>query len=69
MGFGVDTWASFGGNLDGKVHDPTLDAMQLLASEEYGLRCLLQVANGAEGTPVAISQIAAAEGLTITFGG
>ena len=38
--------------------------MQLLASEEYGLRCLLQVARGAEGAPVAISQIAGAEGLS-----
>jgi len=37
--------------------------MQLLASEEYGLRCLLQVARG-DGPPVSISQIAAAEGLS-----
>ncbi len=40
--------------------------MQLLASEEYGLRCLLQVsrAETEAGTPVAISQIAEAEGLS-----
>jgi len=38
--------------------------MQLLASEEYGLRCLLQVSRGASGTPVSISQIADAEGLS-----
>lgn len=37
--------------------------MQLLASEEYGLRCLLQVARS-PGAPVSISQIAAAEGLS-----
>lgn len=38
--------------------------MQLLASEEYGLRCLLQVAGASDGAPVSISQIAAAEGLS-----
>ena len=38
--------------------------MQLLASEEYGLRCLLRVAQGDAGTPVSISQIAQAEGLS-----
>jgi Rrf2 family protein len=38
--------------------------MQLLASEEYGLRCLLQVAQaGAEG-PVSIPTVARAEGLS-----
>jgi len=38
--------------------------MQLLASEEYGLRCLLRVACGGEEAPVSISQIACAEGLS-----
>ena len=38
--------------------------MQLLASEEYGLRCLLRVALRDDGAPVAISQIAQAEGLS-----
>ena len=38
--------------------------MQLLASEEYGLRCLLQVSKSADGGPVSISQIADAEGLS-----
>jgi Rrf2 family protein len=38
--------------------------MQLLASEEYGLRCLLQVARSNDGSPVSISQIAGAEGLS-----
>jgi Rrf2 family protein len=37
--------------------------VQLLASEEYGLRCLLRVARGGE-SPVSISQIAEAEGLS-----
>src|SRR5258706_15646236 len=38
--------------------------MQLLASEEYGLRCLLQVSRSVGGAPVSISQIADAEGLS-----
>ena len=38
--------------------------MQLLASEEYGLRCLLQVSRAEDGAPVSISQIAAGEGLS-----
>lgn len=38
--------------------------MQLLASEEYGLRCLLQVARLQEGGTVSIPRIAAAEGLS-----
>src|SRR6185503_6938810 len=38
--------------------------VQLLASEEYGLRCLIQVSRSAGGTPVSISQIADAEGLS-----
>lgn len=38
--------------------------MQLLASEEYGLRCLLRVADGDGDGPVSISQIAEAEGLS-----
>ena len=38
--------------------------MQLLASEEYGLRCLLQVSRAAGGAPVSISHIAGAEGLS-----
>ena len=38
--------------------------MQLLSSEEYGLRCLLQVARLQEGATVSIPHIAAAEGLS-----
>lgn len=38
--------------------------MQLLASEEYGLRCLLRVALVDAGAPVSISQIARDEGLS-----
>lgn len=38
--------------------------MQLLAQEEYGLRCLIQVARHAEPEPITIPQIAQAEGLS-----
>jgi len=38
--------------------------MQLLSSEEYGLRCLLRVAAASDLRPVSISQIAEAEGLS-----
>jgi Rrf2 family protein len=41
--------------------------VQLRASEEYGLRCLLQVARGYGGAPVALSGIAAAEGLSLEY--
>lgn len=38
--------------------------MQLLAQEEYGLRCLLQVARHAGPDPITIPEIAASEGLS-----
>lgn len=38
--------------------------MHLLAQEEYGLRCLLQVARATGGEPLTIPQIAEAEGLS-----
>jgi DNA-binding IscR family transcriptional regulator len=38
--------------------------MQLLASEEYGLRCLLRVASAGQSRPVSISSIARDEGLS-----
>ncbi len=38
--------------------------MQLLSSEEYGLRCLLQVARAPETEPLPIARIARAEGLS-----
>ena len=41
--------------------------MQLLASEEYGLRCLLRVAQGHGGPPVPVPEIAAAEGLSLEY--
>jgi Rrf2 family protein len=41
--------------------------VQLLASEEYGLRCLLQVARGHGGAPVAVPEVAAAEGLSLEY--
>ena len=37
--------------------------MQLLASEEYGLRCLLRVAAAESGAPLPIAAVAASEGL------
>jgi Rrf2 family protein len=51
-------------NLDARVQDPTLPGVQLLASEEYGLRCLMQVARAEDDSPVSISWIAEAEGLS-----
>ena len=38
--------------------------MQLLASEEYGLRCLLQVAQAEGLEPVPVGRVAKAEGLS-----
>ena len=38
--------------------------MQLLATEEYGLRCLVQVARHTAPQPITIPEIAAAEGLS-----
>jgi Rrf2 family protein len=38
--------------------------VQLLASEEYGLRCLLQVARAEGSGPVAVGRVARAEGLS-----
>src|SRR3990172_7609719 len=46
---------------------PTLPLVQLLASEEYGLRCLLRVAHGHGGPPVPVPEIAAAEGLSLEY--
>jgi Rrf2 family protein len=40
--------------------------VQLLASEEYGLRCLLQVAE-APGETVSVGRVAAAEGLSADY--
>ena len=43
--------------------------MQLLAQEEYGLRCLLQVATHAGVQPRTIPEIAQAEGLSAEYTG
>jgi len=52
-------------NLDRSVSYRRISAMHLLAREEAGLRCLLQVAlSGAGADPVPITQIAAAEGIS-----
>ena len=41
--------------------------MHLLAQEEYGLRCLLQVAHGRSARPLTISEISAGEGLSAEY--
>lgn len=41
--------------------------MQLLAQEEYGLRCLLELARQPEGGPLTIQAIARAEGLSSDY--
>ena len=44
--------------------------MKLTAQEEYGLRCLIQVARragGPEGVPVSIRTVSAAEGLSLEY--
>lgn len=43
--------------------------MQLLAQEEYGLRCLLQVAAHSGAGPLTIPEIAEAEGLSTEYTG
>lgn len=43
--------------------------MQLLATEEYGLRCLVQVARHEGERPLTIPEIAAAEGLSTEYTG
>ena len=43
--------------------------MRLSAQEEYGLRCLLRVANAERGESVTIPTIAAAEALSIAYVG
>ena len=42
--------------------------MKLTAQEEYGLRCLLQVAR-ADGVRVSLREVAAAEGLSVEYAG
>jgi Rrf2 family protein len=43
--------------------------MKISAQEEYGLRCLLRIAQAREGQSLAISEIATAEGLSIPYVG
>lgn len=43
--------------------------MRVLAQEEYGLRCLLRVAELAGSGPVPLSEIARAEGLSTEYAG
>lgn len=41
--------------------------MKITAQEEYGLRCLLRLAQGGEGHSLSIAEIAAAEGLSAPY--
>ena len=41
--------------------------MKISALEEYGLRCLVQVARGQENGPLSIPEIARREGLTVDY--
>lgn len=41
--------------------------MKISAQEEYGLRCMLQIARAEEGQSVSITDIAAAEGLSSPY--
>lgn len=41
--------------------------MKITAQEEYGLRCLLQVARAPEGESLTIPEVAAAEGLSVPY--
>jgi Rrf2 family protein len=43
--------------------------MKISAQEEYGLRCLLRIAQAGEGQSLAISEIATAEGLSTPYVG
>jgi len=43
--------------------------MKISSQEEYGLRCLLQVARDPSTTPVPISEIASREGLSVEYVG
>jgi Rrf2 family protein len=43
--------------------------MKISSQEEYGLRCLLQVARDGTESPVPISEIAAREGLSVEYVG
>ena len=41
--------------------------MKITAQEEYGLRCLLKVAQAADGNSLTLPEIAAAEGLSVPY--
>ncbi len=41
--------------------------MQLLATEEYGLRCLLTLARRGPGQQLSVAEIAEMEGLSIPY--
>src|SRR5258706_6734130 len=41
--------------------------MKISAMEEYGLRCLIQVARGQKNGPLSISEVAQREGITVDY--
>ena len=41
--------------------------MKITAQEEYGLRCLLKVAEAPDGNSLTLPEIAAAEGLSVPY--
>jgi Rrf2 family protein len=41
--------------------------MKITAQEEYGLRCILQLASHTSGEPLAVSEIARREGLSVAY--
>ena len=41
--------------------------MKITAQEEYGLRCLLRFARAGTGQPLTLSEVAAAEGLSVPY--
>lgn len=41
--------------------------MKITAQEEYGLRCLLQIARAADGESLTIPEVATAEGLSVPY--
>src|SRR5262245_39720263 len=46
---------------------PNEDAMKISAQEEYGLRCLLRLAQSGDNASATLPEIAAAEGLSVAY--
>src|SRR4051812_36244089 len=50
-----------------RVLRPREGDMKITAQEEYGLRCLLRLAQGGERQSLTLPEIAAAEGLSVPY--